>query len=69
MVEASRLVGWWAAGWANQSFQVEVTCCQVDSCFGYGRLPVGVGRNPGWRSRPGLSPVPFCSASSADEGS
>lgn len=39
MVEASRLVGWWAAGWVNQSFQVEVTCCQVDLCFGYGDCP------------------------------
>lgn len=52
MVEASRLVAWWTAGWVNQSLQVEVTCCQVDSCVGcrdclqvWGRIQDG---GPAW---------------------
>lgn len=67
MAEAPCLVGWWAAGWVNQSSQVEVMCLRVDSCFGLETVRVGVGRNLGWRSCLAPSPVLFCSASSSEE--
>lgn len=67
MVEASRLMCWWAGGRQDGESVIPGGSDVLPSRFvlWVRRLPLGEGRNPGWR----LSPVPFCSASSSDEGS